>query len=79
MRKTAGGGGEGGAHYVSRSHFKKMFNVLLQSHLTFLVHLDILSLMKNSYTFDGFRRVYKQKTEMLLLEKLVGCQFRAPD
>ena len=29
-----------------------------------MVHLDILSLMKNSYTFDGIRRVCKGKTEM---------------
>ena len=28
-----------------------------------LVHLD-LSLMKNNYTFDSLRRVFKQKTEM---------------
>ena len=51
-----------GAHYVSRSFLKKMFNVLLRSHLT--LHLDRLSLMKNNYTFDGLRRVCKQKTEM---------------
>ena len=53
---------KGDAHYVSRSFFKKMFNVLLRSHLT--LHLDRLSLMKNNYTFDGLRRVCKQKTEM---------------
>ena len=41
-----------------------MFNILLQSHLAFLVHLDILSLMKNNYTLDSLRRVCKQKTEM---------------
>ena len=51
-----------GAHYVSRSFLKKMFNVLLRSHLT--LHLDRLSFMKNNYTFDGLRRVCKQKTEM---------------
>ena len=49
---------------MSVDHFKKMFNVLFRSHLTFLVHLDILSLMKNNYTFDGLRRVCMQKTEM---------------
>ena len=54
----------GGTHYVSRSFFKKMVNVLLRSHLTFLLYLDILSLMNNNYTFDGLRRVCKQKTEM---------------
>ena len=53
---------KGDAHYVSRSFFKKMFNVLLRSHLT--LHLDRLSLMKNNYTFDDLRRVCKQKTEM---------------
>ena len=41
-----------------------MFNVLLRSQFTFLVHLDILSIVKNNYTFDGLRRVCQQKTEM---------------
>ena len=41
-----------------------MFNILLWSHLAFLVHLDILSLMKNNYTLDSLRRVCKQKTEI---------------
>ena len=43
----------GSAHYISRS-----FDILSQ------VPLDILSLMKNNDTFDGLRRVCKQKTEM---------------
>ena len=48
-----GRGGGGGSHYVSRS-----LDTLSQ------VQLDILSFMKNNYTFDGQRRVCKQKTEM---------------
>ena len=41
-----------------------MFIIFLHSRVAFLVHLDILSFMKNNYTFDNLRRVCEHKTEI---------------
>ena len=41
-----------------------MFIIFLHSRVAFLVHLDILSFMKNNYTFDTLRRVCEHKTEI---------------
>ena len=52
-----------GANYASRSLLKKMFNVLLRRHLTFFGTSGHIK-SHEEYTFDGLRRVCKQKTEM---------------
>ena len=69
-----------GAHYVSRSLFKKMFNLLFQSHLTFFgtsghiksheEQLIILLMVSGEYA--------SRKLKYILLDRSVGCQFCAP-
>ena len=41
-----------------------MFVIFLHSRVAFLVHLDILSFIKNNYTFDSLRRVCEHKIEI---------------
>ena len=69
----------GGAHYVNRSLFKKMINLLFQSHLTFFgtsghtksheEQLIILLMVSGEYVSRNLK---------CILDRLVGCQFCAP-
>ena len=43
----------------------------------FLVHLEILSLMNNNYILTVSGEYVSRKLKCILLDKLVGCQFKA--